>query len=179
VFTPHKYDFWNQTVKQICIGSVYIAPRSQQKSETIENIIQVIHYVRSIYDNQVNFTITGDFNRTDHSDILESFGALHKCVTVGTRQTSVDGSSLSLILSDLHTHYHPPTTLSPLQVDENKNRVDADHKIIIFATKAKPNHQVKKKKKTYLTPNCRPLGGTFKANHGFKSLANKILMKKQ
>ena len=151
IFTPHQFDFQNQTVKRICVGSVYIAPRSQHKTETIETIIQVIHYVRSLYDNQVNFTIAGDFNRTDHTDILESYGALHQCVTVGTRQASEDGASLSLIFSDLHTHYHPPTTLPPLQVDEDKNGVDADHKIIIFAPKANPNFQVKRRTRTIKT----------------------------
>ena len=83
IFTPNTLDFVNQQVKRICVGSVYIAPRSQYETETIDTIIQVIHYARSIYDNQVNLTIAGDFNRTDYTDALDSYGALHQC-TMGT-----------------------------------------------------------------------------------------------
>ena len=151
IFTPKNLDFTNQYIKRICIGSVYIPPRSQFKSETIDTIIQAIHCVRSQYDNQVNFMIAGDFNRTDYSDILDSYGALHQCVTVGTRQASMDNASLTVILSDLHTHYHPPTTLNPLEADVGKGGVNADHDIVVFAPKANPDFEVKRKKRTILT----------------------------
>ena len=151
IFTPKTPDFTNQYIKRICVGSVYIPPRSQFKSETIDTIIQAIHFVRSQYDNQVNFTIAGDFNRTDYTDILDSYGALHQCVTVGTRQASTDGAALTVILSDLHTHYHPPTTLSPLEADEDKGGVNGDHDMVVFAPKANPDFEIKREKKTIQT----------------------------
>ena len=151
MFTPLNYDFANQTVKRICVGSIYIPPRSQYKTETIDSIIQVIHCARSQYDNQVNFTFAGDFNHTDYTDILESYGAMHQCVSVGTRQASQDGAALTLVLSDLHTHYHPPTTLNPLEVDDDKTGRNGDHDMVVFAPKANPDFQIQRKKRTIRT----------------------------
>ena len=113
IFTPRTLDSVNQMVKRICVVLVYIPPCSKTKLETIDTIIQVIHYARSQYNNKINFTIAGDFNRTDHTDILESFSALHQCVSLGFRQATTDGAAPTLILSDLHTLYHPPTTKPP------------------------------------------------------------------
>ena len=48
VFTPRVLDNKLQKVKQICVCSVYIAPRSQKKTETMDHITQTIHFVRSI-----------------------------------------------------------------------------------------------------------------------------------
>ena len=151
IFTPVRYDYVNQRVKRICIGSIYIPPRSQFKAQTIDHIIQVIHFTRAKYDNEVNFTIAGDFNRTDYMDILDSYGALHQCVTVGTRQATTDGASLTVILSDLHTHYHPPTVVAPLEADVDKGGVNADHSIVIFAPKANPDFHIQRKKRSIKT----------------------------
>ena len=151
IFTPRTLDSVHQRVKRICVGSVYIPPRSSTKSETIDTIIQVIHYARSQYDNEINFTIAGDFNRTDHTDILESYGALHQCVTLGSRQATTDGAALTIILSDLHTLYHPPTTKPPLEVDENKEGANSDHDMVIFAPKANPDFAVTRKRRSIRT----------------------------
>ena len=150
VMTPKQLDQKLQRIKRICIGSVYIAPRSDMKSETVSHIIQTIHYIRSKYDNQVNFVIGGDVNRTDYSDIIDAYGALKQCVTVGIRKEA----TLDIILSDLMTLYHPPTVKAPLQVDKDKNGVDSDHSIVIFAPKSDPNFHVKREKKSIKT---RPL----------------------
>ena len=151
IFTPNNFDHHLQKLKRICIGSVYIPPRSKYKQDTIDQIIQVIHYTRAKYDNEVAFTVAGDFNRTDYTDILESYGALQQCVEVGTRQASADNATLDVILSDLHTHYHPPTTKEPLEVDDNKEGENSDHDIVIFAPKSDPNFAVKRKKKVVTT----------------------------
>ena len=120
------------------------------KSETMSHIIQTIHYIRSKNDNQVHFVIGGDVNKTDYSDVIDSYGALKQCVTVGTRKQA----TLEIILSDLMTLYHAPTTLDPLQVDEDKNGSDSDHFIVVFAPKSDPNFHVERKKKVVKT---RPL----------------------
>ena len=95
LMTPKHLDHALQRVKRICVGSVYIAPRSSMKQETMDHIIQTIHMIRSRFDNSVNFIIAGDTNKTNYQDILDSYGALKQCVEVNTRK----GASLSIILS--------------------------------------------------------------------------------
>ena len=116
LMTPRNLDHTLQHVKRVCVSAIYIAPRSRMKVETMDHIIQSIHVIRAKYDNQVNFVIGGDVNRTDFSDVLDSYGALKQCVTVGTRKEA----TLEIILSDLLNLYHPPTVLGPLEVDKNK-----------------------------------------------------------
>ena len=66
---------------------------------------------------------------------------------MGTRKDAV----LSMILSDLHTLYHPPTTQAPLQADKEKAGKSSDHDIIIFAPKTNNNFKVVRKKKIIKT----------------------------
>ena len=54
---------------------------------------------------------------------------------------------LELLLTDLHTWYHPPTILPSLQVDSDKVGKDSDHDVVLFAplTNQKfTNHRIKK-----------------------------------
>ena len=43
VLAPSRLDGQFNKVKRICIGSIYIAPRSPYKEETITHIIETIH----------------------------------------------------------------------------------------------------------------------------------------
>ena len=95
--------------KRKAVASFYISPRSRHKQETIEHIIQTIHSLRAKFDNDINFLIGGDFNRVNIMDILDSYGALHQVISIPTRKSA----TLEIILTDLHTQYHPPTTLPP------------------------------------------------------------------
>ena len=140
---PRKLDHKLQHVKRICVASVYIAPRSKMKAETMNHLIQSIHFIRSKYDNEVNFVLAGDVNRTDYSDVLDAYGALKQCVTVGTRKEA----TLEIILSDLVNHYHPSTVLGPLKVDEDKIGKDSDHNIVVFAPRCDANFKIERKKK--------------------------------
>ena len=103
-------------VKKITIGSYHIAPKSKFKTEVNGHMIDTIHLLRAKYDNDINYIISGDFNRTPISDILDSYGALKSILSVPTRKSA----TLEIILTDLHTLFHPPTTLPPLQVDSDK-----------------------------------------------------------
>ena len=94
-----------QRVKRICVGAIYIAPRSPYKEETITHIMATIHMIRARYDNDVHFLLAGDYNRVKIQDILLSYGALQQICGVPTRK----GATLQLILTDLHTYMHPPT----------------------------------------------------------------------
>ena len=146
---PKHYHPIHQKVRWICSASVYISPRSNLKKETIEHIISTIHYIRSRYD-QIFFIITGDFNRTDPTDILDSYGALKQICTVKTR----NDSTLEIILTDLHTLYFPPTAMDPLQVDLHKCGVDSDHNTVVLAPLSNQEYKLDRIKKTIVT---RPL----------------------
>lgn len=132
VVTPRQLDSNLQKVKRICVGAIYIAPRSPFKQETIEHIIYTIHSMRARYNNEIFFYIGGDFNRVNVNEVLHSYGALQSVSSVPTRK----GATLELILTDLHTFYHPPTNFPPLQVDDNKKGKDSDHGMLVWAPKA-------------------------------------------
>ena len=151
-------------VKRIAICSVYISPKSKFKSETIEHIIYSIHLLRAKYNNEINFCIGGDFNKTPINDILESYGALKQICSVPTRKQA----TLEILLSDLHTLYYPPTTLPPLQVDTDKKGKDSDHDIVIFAPNSNIQYRVSRKKKVIKT---RPIQES-KLNQFEKEVAN-------
>ena len=150
IMTPKILDHKLQRIKRICVSSIYIAPRSAMKSETMSHIIQTIHFIRSKYDNQVSFCLGGDVNRTDYSDVIDAYGALKQCVTVGTRKEA----TLEIILSDIMTLYHPPTTLAPLQVDKGKKGKNSDHYNLVFAPRSDPNFMIEQQKREIKT---RPL----------------------
>ena len=115
-------------VVRICLASVYISPRSKFKTETIHHLIESIHYIKSVYES-ISLVVTGDFNRTDISSLLDSYGALQNIDIKPTRKEQ----KLDLIITDVHTFYLPSVTLPPLDVDHDKKGVASDHDIIIFA----------------------------------------------
>ena len=117
----------SQKLKKLCLASIYISPRSKFKSDTINHIIESIHYIRS-KNSEVNFCLFSDANRVDMSDVLNSYGALQQVVMKPTRKDEI----LDIILTDLHTSYHAPLPLPPLQVDDDQVGKDSDHRIILF-----------------------------------------------
>ena len=135
--TPHH------KVRRLIVGSIYVSPRSQFKEETVEHIIHSIHYLRSMYDNDVSFLIGGDLNRIDIEPILDSYGALKQAISVPTRK----GATLENIITDICNLYHPPTTLPPLQVDDGAKGKDSDHEVIVFAPMSDNNYLKPRTKK--------------------------------
>ena len=150
LFVPKSQDSGPMKVKRIAVGSYYVSPKSRHKQEVIEHIIDTIHMLRAQFANEVNFLIAGDFNRLDVTDILDSYGALKQIISVPTRNTA----TLEIILTDLHTLFHPPTTLPPLQVDSDKQGKDGDHDIVVLAPVSNTQYKQERKKKTVVT---RPL----------------------
>ena len=144
VLTPTTKGNNRMKVKRIAVGSIYISPRSQVKTETVEHIIESIHQLRAKYDNEINFLIGGDFNRLDVSEILDCYGGLQQIISVPTRKSA----TLEILLTDLHTLYHPPTTLPPLQVDSDKKGKDSDHDVVLFAPVQNLNYRQERIKKT-------------------------------
>ena len=85
--------------------------------------------MKSRYGNQVSFVISGDFNKYPVIDILSANGAINQIVSVATRKSAI----LEVILTDLATYFHLPTSLAPLEVDEGRNGSDSDHNTIELA----------------------------------------------
>ena len=111
--------------------------------EFIEHIMETIHILRAQYDNEVNFLIGGDVNRLDFSDILDCYRGLKQIISIPTRKDA----TLSIVLTDLHSMFHPPTTMPPLQVDHNKKGKDSDHEIVLLAPKSNAQYKVERTKK--------------------------------
>ena len=99
--------------------------------------------LRAKYCNDFNFIIGGDFNRLDISDILDSYGALKQIISVPTRKAA----TLEILLTDLHTLYHPHTTIPLMQVDTDKVGKDGDHEIVILAPTSNKQYKIRRQKK--------------------------------
>ena len=149
LFTP-KQNNNSMKVKRIAVGSYYVSPRSRHKQEVIDHIISTIHSLRAKYANEVHFLVGGDFNRLEITDILDSYGRLKQIISLPTRKSA----TLEIILTDLHTLFHPPTTLPPLQVDSDKLGKDGDHDVVVLAPVSNVEYRLERKKKTIIT---RPL----------------------
>ena len=78
------------------------------------------------------FFISGDFNKVDIQDILESNGALQQVCNVATRNESTH----ELVITDLATFFHPPTTLDSIKQDSNSKGKPSDHSVIVVAPRS-------------------------------------------
>ena len=132
-----------QAVKKILVGGVYISPRSRAKQDTIDHIIETMFYVQSKCECQVRFIISGDFNKVDIHDVLESNGALNQICSVATRNST----TLELVITDIATMFHPPTTLPPFEQDKNSKGKSSNHNVIIVAPKVDPKYKLERHKK--------------------------------
>ena len=110
-------------------------------------MIQTIHYLRSIHDNDVSFLIGGDLNKIDIQQFLDCYGALKQAISVPTRKSAASTN----IITDICNLYYPPTTLPPLQVDEGKKAADADHQVVVFAPMSNTSYLKPRCKKTIFT----------------------------
>ena len=97
VFTPKHSDKSTYKVNRILVGSIYVSPKSRHKAQTINHIIETLHYARSLYNNDIHILFGGDFNRLDISEILNSYGAHKQFVSTPTRKNAL----LEVILTDL------------------------------------------------------------------------------
>ena len=148
LFTPLTQN--KNGVKKIAVGSFYVSPNSVYKTKTLDHIMSSIHQLRSEHGNDLKFLLGGDLNRLNITRILDSYSALKQVVAVPTRKTE----TLEVLLTDMPTLFHPPTTLDPLQVDEDKQGSDSDHLMVIFAPILNQKYKVVRQKKTIIT---RPL----------------------
>ena len=127
ILTPLNKE--NPHIKKILVGGIYIAPRSLYKQPTIDNIIESMFCVQSRYESQVCFLISGDFNKVNIENLLESNGALQQICEVATRKDA----TLELVITDMSTLFHPPTTLEPIKQDDKSSGKPSDHGVIVVA----------------------------------------------
>ena len=143
VISPKKMPK-NAKIKHICLASVYISSKSKFKKETISHIIESIHIIRSYYNNEIKFYISGDYNKYPIQDILDSLGGLQNIQRSATRK----GQILDLIITDMHISYLPTLTLPALGVDRDKKGVASDHDMVIFPPASTKYPVVKREKNT-------------------------------
>ena len=68
---------------------------------------------------------------------------MKQIISIPTRKSA----TLEIILTDLHSLYHSPTTLPPLQADSNKKGQNSDHDAVVFAPNSNAQYRVSRKKK--------------------------------
>ena len=141
ILTPRNKEIGS--VKKILVGGIYISPRSLNKQETVDHIIETMFYVQSTHDSQIRFLISGDFNKVDIQDILNSNGALNQVCSVPTRNSS----TLELVITCMATLFHPPTTCEPIKQDDNSKGKPSDHNVIIVAPRTDLNFKLERHKK--------------------------------
>ena len=103
------------TVKRIAVCSVYVRERSRKKTETLDFIISTVHMLKAKYDHAINFIIGGDFNTMKPDSILSAFESFKQLVVTKTRGDAI----LDLIITDMDSLYHTPSSEKPLEVDED------------------------------------------------------------
>ena len=140
-------------------------------------MIESIHYVRSLYNDNIYFAILGDYNRTDVRDILDSYGPLQNIQVEKTR-----GDEILDLITDLHIFYLPSLTLPPLDVDADKKGVASDHRIIVFPRLQSSKNKVGREKKVIKDPFVIKISWNVASFsqfiHGRKYIMELVLMKK-
>ena len=86
--------------------------------------------------------IAGDFNKVNIQDVLESNGALHQICSVATKNSA----TLELVITDMTTMFHPPTTQDPLQQDKLTKGKPSDYNVIIVAPKTELQFKIERHK---------------------------------
>ena len=115
-------------------------PSSKLQLSPIDHIIATMFCVQSRHESQVCFLISGDFNKVSTQDVLESNGALHQICSVATRNSA----TLELIITDMATLFHPPTTQEPFKEDKSSKGKPSDHNVIIVAPKSNTQFKIKR-----------------------------------
>ena len=99
--------------------------------------------MRAKYDDKIHILLAGDANKFPITPVLNSYGQLRQICSIPTRKNA----TLELIITDLWGLYHPPSSMPPLKVDQDKKGKDSDHAIIIFAPKSNDKFYLKSQQK--------------------------------
>ena len=120
--------------KVFIVCGLYSKPNSKTKSLTNDHIAETFHFLKSKY-NSVKFFILGDFNDFKPDTILKQSPQLRQLVHYNTCGNNI----LDLIITDCHTHYHPPFNIPPLKPYNPQQAKESDHNINILLPKSDTN----------------------------------------
>ena len=117
-------------VRKIIVGSVYYSSKQTKKDDFIDHLADVFHTLSSKYGPDIKFIIGGDYNRLNLKPILNLTPDFKQVVNVPTRRNP--DAILDKIVTNIHALYQPPTTLLPLENDDDKTGKPSDHLICIM-----------------------------------------------
>ena len=150
LLTP-KHRSANTRIKHIAVCSAYYSSTQTRKADFLDHISQAYHLLCSKYGSDLKFLIVGDLNRLNIKPILSLSADLQQVVKVPTRLNP--DAILDLIITNIHHLYQAPTTLAPLDSDENETGKPADHLVVLM----KPlSVEVQSQMKRYKTIKYRP-----------------------
>ena len=96
----------------------------------MDHISEAYHILCSKYGSDLKFLIVGDLNRLNLKPILNLSPDLKQVVKVITRLNPE--ATLDVIITNIHALYQAPTTLPPLDNDEDESGKPADHLIVLI-----------------------------------------------
>ena len=142
----------------IIVCSVYSPPRSRKKTILIDFIAENYNCLKTKYPSAF-FLLGGDINCLKTDQLLTISPAFRQIVTKPTRQ----GKILSVIITDLHSHYQEPVILPPLKTDILGVGKPSDHS----APYTQPYTDTSRpRRKTFSFKIIRPLPDSGKQNFG-------------
>ena len=145
LLTP-KYRSPQSRIKHIAVASVYYSSSQTRKDDFLDHISESYNILCAKYGSDLKFLIIGDINRLNIKPILNLSPDLHQAVKVITRHNP--DATLDVIITNIQSLYQPPTTLPPLDNDENESGKPSDHLIVVMRPLSSEFSSVPKKYKT-------------------------------
>ena len=118
------------SIKQIVVASVYYSSSQTRRADFLDHISQSYHILCSKYGSNLKFIISGVLNRLKLEPILNLSPYFHQAVKVTTRRNP--DAILDVIITNLHALFHPPTTLEPLDNDDDNSGKPSDHLPVVM-----------------------------------------------
>ena len=109
-------------IKMIIICGIYSKPNSRKKTILTDHIAMNYHLLKAKYP-EARFVFLGDFNCFKPDNILLLSSQLRQLVHYPTHHDKI----LDLIVTDLHSQYHPPYPIDPLLPDHPDAASPSDH----------------------------------------------------
>ena len=144
LLTP-KSSFSSSKFKKIVVASLYYTS-STKRSEFLDHISETYSLLCAKYGPNIGFLLAGDFNRLKIGPILNLSPDLKQVVCSVTRRNP--DATLDLIITNMHSFYHQPFTMEPLDNDVEGLGKPSDHLIVVMQPLSSANPVQSKKYKT-------------------------------
>ena len=133
-------------IKNIAVASVYYSSTQTRKSDFLDHIAQSYNLLCAKYGSDLKFIIAGDLNKLKIGPILSLSPDLHQVVQIPTRRNP--DAILDQIITNLQMYFHPPSTLEPLDNDEENSGKPSDHLTVVWEPLSNVNPAETKQYKT-------------------------------